>query len=70
MSANQEEILFQDDPELVAELRAIRQKQEEHLKYEDARKAARHAGTPFLVPGQSRCLTVRRSEYVNIVQPE
>jgi hypothetical protein len=53
MSANQQETLFQDDPELVAELRAIPQRQEEHLKYEEARKVAWYAGTPFLVPGKA-----------------
>jgi hypothetical protein len=67
MIANQQEILFQDDPELVAELLAIRQRQEEHLRYEEASLVR---GNSLSSSWQSRCLIFWRSECVNIVQPE
>jgi 5-methylcytosine-specific restriction endonuclease McrA len=47
MSESPQEFLFQDDAELVSELRAIRQRQVERLQYEEARKVAWYAGTPF-----------------------
>src|SRR5437773_1787371 len=47
MAASDQEFLFQDDPELVAELRDICEKQEARVHYEEVRKAAWYAGTPF-----------------------
>jgi 5-methylcytosine-specific restriction endonuclease McrA len=47
MNTHNQEFLFRDDPELVAELEGIRQKEEARLKYEEARKAAWYDGTPF-----------------------
>jgi 5-methylcytosine-specific restriction endonuclease McrA len=47
MSEYDQGFLFSDDPELLAEWHALREKQEEKRSYEGARKEAWYSGCPF-----------------------
>jgi 5-methylcytosine-specific restriction endonuclease McrA len=47
MSTGPQECLFRDDPDVMADLHEIELRQQEKREYEEARKAAWYAGTPF-----------------------